>query len=272
MYTRCPECQTLFRITAVQLEARAGLVRCGRCRAVFQAGQFLLATLPDAPAAAASAEPVRTHTPHAAAGSPPRQAAAPGGAAARQDRRVPAAVEDAGIPTVSEQEPSLVPHTPARTRTVFWLLGNVLLLAVLVAQVGYFYRDELARYPELRPALEVLCRTIACRIETPRDASRIELLEATRVEPHPHYENALRIRVSMVNRAPFAQPYPWLELSLTDRAGNLIARRRFAPAEYLGRAPAPEEMLPVDVVKNATFGVTDPDGKSAGYEIRLVHP
>ncbi len=265
MYTRCPECQTLFRITHEQLKARAGLVRCGRCRTVFQAERFLLEALPATTPAVVEPKTAENHT-HLVAADATRGAAAPAGhRGAEQERPL---AEDAGIPTVSDQDRLLVP----RVRTVFWLFGNVLLLALLATQAGYFYRDELARYPGLRPVLEVLCRTLECRVETPRDASRIELLGASRVEPHPRYENALRIRVSMVNRAPFAQPYPWLELSLTDHAGNLIARRRFAPAEYLGRVLTPEEMLPVDVVKNATLDVTDPDGKSFGYEIRLVHP
>jgi predicted Zn finger-like uncharacterized protein len=43
--TRCPHCDTVFRITAEQLKARAGKVRCGSCSTVFNA----LAALIDAP-------------------------------------------------------------------------------------------------------------------------------------------------------------------------------------------------------------------------------
>ncbi|MEK7840526.1 MAG: MJ0042-type zinc finger domain-containing protein, partial [Pseudomonadota bacterium] len=46
MYTRCPECQSTFRITPAQIKVRAGLVRCGRCRTVFQSDQHLLRRLP----------------------------------------------------------------------------------------------------------------------------------------------------------------------------------------------------------------------------------
>ncbi len=49
MVTRCPSCGTAFRVTAGQLEARSGRVRCGRCRAVFDAQ----ATLTNPPATAA---------------------------------------------------------------------------------------------------------------------------------------------------------------------------------------------------------------------------
>ena len=51
MKTRCPDCQTTFRVTPEQLKARAGRVRCGQCRSVFNALDSLLdetgtATLP----------------------------------------------------------------------------------------------------------------------------------------------------------------------------------------------------------------------------------
>ncbi|HZX32836.1 MAG TPA: DUF3426 domain-containing protein [Rhodocyclaceae bacterium] len=47
MRTRCPRCQTIFRITSEQLRARAGKVRCGHCQSVFNA----LETLIEEPAA-----------------------------------------------------------------------------------------------------------------------------------------------------------------------------------------------------------------------------
>lgn len=51
MKTRCPDCQTTFRVTPEQLKARAGRVRCGQCQSVFNALDSLLdetgtATLP----------------------------------------------------------------------------------------------------------------------------------------------------------------------------------------------------------------------------------
>ena len=35
--TKCPQCAALFRVVADQLKLRGGLVRCGQCRAVFDA-------------------------------------------------------------------------------------------------------------------------------------------------------------------------------------------------------------------------------------------
>lgn len=45
--TRCPECQTAFRVTPEQLQARSGKVRCGHCHGVFNALAHLIDTVPD---------------------------------------------------------------------------------------------------------------------------------------------------------------------------------------------------------------------------------
>ncbi|MEO8537670.1 MAG: MJ0042-type zinc finger domain-containing protein, partial [Betaproteobacteria bacterium] len=41
-FTRCPGCATVFRVTAEQLALREGQVRCGQCRAVFDANDHLV--------------------------------------------------------------------------------------------------------------------------------------------------------------------------------------------------------------------------------------
>lgn len=46
MHTQCPECNTVFRITAEQLNAAGGRVRCGECHAVFNAAQHLFDQAP----------------------------------------------------------------------------------------------------------------------------------------------------------------------------------------------------------------------------------
>jgi predicted Zn finger-like uncharacterized protein len=56
MLTRCPHCQTHFRVTAEQLKIRQGKVRCGACQEVFDALDSLsdeaLVTPPASPATA----------------------------------------------------------------------------------------------------------------------------------------------------------------------------------------------------------------------------
>lgn len=66
MLSRCPACATVFRVDTVQIRAREGRVRCGRCSAVFDAldamvdiSTALPAATPDIPAALVQAEAAR---------------------------------------------------------------------------------------------------------------------------------------------------------------------------------------------------------------------
>lgn len=54
--TRCPHCQTRFRVTPAQLELREGLVRCGACREIFSGLDHLLNNPEEIEALAPSAE------------------------------------------------------------------------------------------------------------------------------------------------------------------------------------------------------------------------
>lgn len=67
MLTTCPECHTSFRVSQAQLDHRRGLVRCGRCSAVFNAYDTLLPELatPAADTAAATTAAYRAPAPPA---------------------------------------------------------------------------------------------------------------------------------------------------------------------------------------------------------------
>ncbi|MHB8536172.1 MAG: DUF3426 domain-containing protein, partial [Sulfuricaulis sp.] len=175
--------------------------------------------------------------------------------------------ENADIPTVTELKALVKPRFP--WRATFWGIGNVLLLALLSGQFLFFYHDSLAKNPAWRPAVAEFCRYAGCELRPLQNIALIDLLQTT-IAPHPKYENALRIRSTLVNRAPFAQAYPWMEVSLTNNAGHVIARRTFTPAQY--RETPPTITLAPNVVAATLLDVTNPDGKAVGYEIRLVRP
>lgn len=257
MYTRCPDCRTVFKITEAQLIAREGRVRCGKCAAVFHAEQHLF----NEPPAIAAQEPTQAS-----------DAARGGGDAETTERKpVPVAVatDPGGIPTVTEL--TLLARPGRRIPLVFWALGDVALLLLLGLQLAYFYRDELAQYPELRPPLLAFCERLDCEIRERRDVSQVEILEQTRIAPHPKYENVLRIHVVLVNRAAYAQNYPLIEVGLTDSGGNLLARRAFSPGQYLEPSAVEGRLLP-NIVASAQLNVTNPNNKAVGYEVRLVTP
>lgn len=244
MHTRCPQCQTTFALTEAQLTARGGLVRCGRCQTVFRADRSLV----DAPDTRRRRQPV-----------PGKQ------------------TEVVAPPVTAENsiEPPLVTDTtpyapPARTRPAFWALGILLMLLGLATQALLFYSDRLIRrQPALEPVLAEICERLGCTLELPRDVTRIELMD-TRVAPHPVYDRALRVYATLVNRAPFAQPLPILEVTLLDSRGDALARRQYLPRDYLPDGEALTEGMPPHLAIDVRLDITSPGGAAAGYEVRVV--
>jgi predicted Zn finger-like uncharacterized protein len=269
MYTQCPACLTTFKVTPAQLAARGGVVRCGICSAIFHAEQRRLQVAPQPAPPAAAPEPEDTPPPET--GQRRRTDKDRRATTRRRRDKIKSApvppVEEADFPIVTEWQTSAKPHP--RWRAVLWGLGDLLLLLLLAGQFVYFYRDELARIPSWRPLVAKFCGYARCELRPLQDVTAIELLETT-IAPHPQYDNALRIRTTLVNRAAFPQNYPWMEVSLTDNGGRVIARRTFTPAQYLP-APTPGGMSS-NVVATTLLDVTNPDGKAVGYEIRLVTP
>jgi predicted Zn finger-like uncharacterized protein len=278
MYARCPECQTIFRITPAQLRAHAGMVRCGQCHEVFRADVHgtLSAASGLEPAATEPKPPGQRPT----AVKPAKSAATPGkktkrraaGTAGRKARKSPASVAGPvdDIPHISAP---LLPHR-ARPRIpqMLWGLASLVAVLVLVGQLGFLYRHDLARAPELLPLMTRFCELLDCDIHPPRRPVLIELLDQTRIAPHPKYENVLRLRAAMVNRTEAAQTYPLMEVSLTNSNGELLARRTFQPREYLEQPASAAAPMPTGVVMNALIDVTNPDNRAVGYEIRLLWP
>ncbi|MEJ2115208.1 MAG: zinc-ribbon domain-containing protein, partial [Gammaproteobacteria bacterium] len=41
MYTKCPECRAVFRVTTEQLNMAEGLVRCGICDSIFNGIEYI---------------------------------------------------------------------------------------------------------------------------------------------------------------------------------------------------------------------------------------
>jgi predicted Zn finger-like uncharacterized protein len=253
MNTRCPKCRTTFAVTDEQLQARGGVVRCGHCGQVFRADHHRVRTMPPTP------RPARPKPSRARGrGQPALAGAGNSPAVAAGERR---------LPTIEEL---LTGGTRARTRTIFWVAGNVLAAAALLAQLVHFYANSVVEWrPWTRAYLEPVCSVLQCALQTRIDTGLIEIT-ASGVAPHPRYVNALLLHVTMINRAEFAQPYPLMEVSITNRHGAVIGRRVFPPDAYL----AEQKTLPTDMIPNlvvhAKLEFTSPGEHADGYEIRLL--
>ncbi|MDP1708594.1 MAG: zinc-ribbon and DUF3426 domain-containing protein [Gammaproteobacteria bacterium] len=265
MYTQCPLCNTQYLIIAAELKAALGKVRCAHCDSAFNA----LSRLSDTPLETAAA--------------PSASLLAADSMAGDETGASPAAVISASMaptgpmisdlidtpPRIMMEEFACPRRRPYRALgTALWSMGIVFLLALLLAQYAYATRDNLARSPALRPLVEQLCTLVEmfahCAMPLRRNLTQIEL-QGQYVRPHPHFQNTLLVSVTLLNKAPFAQPYPALELTLADFNGALVGHRRFQPADYLlpdvdiGRGMAPQTVTTVRLDMVTPSASANPD-------------
>lgn len=118
-----------------------------------------------------------------------------------------------------------------RKMGLIWALLALILLVALAGQLVYFMRDKLAAaYPEFRPQLAQLCATLDCTLSLPRDTRQVQILGSDlQTENTDH----LSLEITLANRAAHAMAWPVLELTLMDVEDQPVARRMFAPSEYL---------------------------------------
>lgn len=169
---------------------------------------------------------------------------------------------------------------PARLRSTFvtesaprrplrWLAGLLLMLvlaaALLIQLVMFRSSTLLSLLPALQPLVSQLCTRLPCLYTGPVDISRIKLVSRD-IRVHPQQKNALLISATFVNRAPFPQPYPDLTITLSDLSGEIVARRRFTPRDYLGREVSSLQLLPPDKPVQVTLAVVDPGKDAVNFE------
>jgi hypothetical protein len=150
-----------------------------------------------------------------------------------------------------------------------WLPGTLSvlgLLLLLLVQVGYFFAVPLLEFPSLRSTAELVCAPLGCRVPPRVDVEHIELLSSS-VAPLGQPTRGLRVSFSLVNRAAFVQPFPSVELTLTNHEGRTLARRSFPPAGYISGGG--DALMPINVAVDAHLDVTSPTALDMGYALRL---
>lgn len=280
MLTKCPECKAVFRITQNQLKQAYGKVRCGQCNTVFHG--------PDNRADKLSST-TKTQTDTGRQGYitaqqtgqeeqekevehiPLPNLIAEQGPEERQ--RDP--IEEEGrwqqiLLGIPQPGPTAVPDPkplkPSLATASFFTLITLVLL--LLGQFTFFNRDHLNWPIPMRGIFTDLCDFIGCTTEPVRDIDRIEILNRN-VLAHPSIPKALMITATFANIAPFPQPYPNLQISLTNLQGKLIAARRFSPQDYISGTQKFLKLMPPGQPVNASIEVLDPGNGAVAFEFQF---
>lgn len=305
MYTQCPDCLTVFELDMATLTSAHGRVCCGYCSAEFDTLQNLSSTPPNPDSTRLTQHPRQTSLPRLLESiwQPPLQrdpgepstqttdsvqpAQQPEAAtslvltdpqATDQSTSVadPASIEpqastigestdvELPLPTVADI-PDFV-QTPQHNG--LWWLGGLLLTVVLPAQIIYAERAMLIRNNLSRSWVERVYQSIGKPLPLVRDPSLLQLLDRD-IRPHPSVTGALLISANLRNRAPFPQPYPVVEVILSNLQGQRIAMRRFRPQAYVSNRTQQLLGLPAGGTAAISFEVVDPGQKAVAFEIHL---
>ncbi|VFR66410.1 Probable transmembrane protein [plant metagenome] len=177
----------------------------------------------------------------------------------------------------------------ARLRRQLWGWACVLALLLAVGQGLLVYRTQLAlAVPALRPALELLCQPLQCKVGYARRAERISIMSSSLQPPPAGSAGAnesgrpdaggpdagrpdLILHVVLRNRYTQPQEWPALMLSLTDLSDTVVARRMLTAADYL---PAGRQRGPLAAGEEVTLAVPLRTGGLSvnGYQIDKFFP
>lgn len=268
--TLCPFCNTRFNISAAQLEAYRGLMRCEHCTQAFDARTNYIPDQPvDTHAIAEAPQAVDQHT------AVEDEEVTP---LFKEEKPVKLLIQDVkqhnfrinsatGKTVASSAEAERGSGNKCRR----WLTRTAaaFLLLLMMLQAVYFFRIDIAAHqPYLKPSLNGACRLLGCSVPLPQKSTLMSI-ESSDMAHDP--ANHMILNAQLRNHATYPQAYPQLELTLNDIQDKPLARRTFKPEDYL---PSPENAQ-VGLLAGREFGVRlyldTTDLKPAGYRLVLLY-
>jgi hypothetical protein len=240
-------------VNAVLLAGGGGRYRCGKCNKVNNALEALFDEWP-----AAGARPP-------AAGELPVLGLSLDLQAAARARQAPGGAGE----TAGGADAAAASGAPLRWLVrLGWIGAAIALTAFIAFQVSEFLGKPLLDRAPVRAATERLGLREPPAAVPYRDLQRIHVV-SRELRSHPSQSGWLRLSVTIVNRASRAQPWPDLEVTLLDVAGQVVAQQRFSPADYLAdgrltsRGMTPQAYLPL------VLDFEDPGRQAVGFELEF---
>ncbi len=297
---RCGECQHVFNALDTLIEEPALVIAShppsAREPEPAPAGDQEIAVPPaptlesaDVPAAASDREPIEAEesvvdTPGEAFTAPktdgaapelPPEPATPGDASLEAISIAPAPEsefrpDDPPGETADWDDSYVEPPPPPRRWP--WMIGGLLALLALGLQAALAYRVELAvLWPESRPLLLAACGTLGCELALPAKVALVGI-EASDLHPDAAQKGRLALTATLKNRAPFAQQFPHLELTLTDTADKAIVRKVLSPEQYLPRNTAIARGMAPNADLAVAIALDAGELPASGYRLYIFYP
>ena len=292
--TRCPYCETQFRVMPQQLALRDGVVRCGACREIFNGNDYLSEriTLTDTLANSHTADD--TAGPITLLDLGPVQDSARSSESNMQEEldALSKAISDlqnkpwskpaaSGLSTIDEEEPE--PSAPGfvqearerqrtgRTWRILLAIGVPLLLIALSAQLSYLFRNEIAAHsPEAARYMRAACRRIGCTITLPAQIDALSI-ESRQLQALPGQDHHFELVILLRNISNTSQTWPALDLQLNDAIGQAEIRKIFMPSDFL-KASEVRAGIPAASEREIRLRFELSGDPAYGFNIRIFYP
>ncbi|WP_240906230.1 DUF3426 domain-containing protein [Thermomonas sp. HDW16] len=155
---------------------------------------------------------------------------------------------------------------PPRSRRGEWI-ALALLLLVLLAQLFFSQRAQLAADARWRPLVITTCGALGCSVPAWHEPTAFSMLSRD-VIAVPGRPGVLRVQASFRNDAAWPQPWPALVLMLSNAEGRQLGARRFQPRDYLGDAPKDALLVPGQATQLA-FDIVEPAAGIVAFDFRF---
>jgi len=278
LFTRCPGCKTIFRVTEPQLALRQGQVRCGHCRTVFNGRDELIALDPPAldgednetDELAAGPPTVTLRSAHALDPPPPPETPVSPG----RDFRESVAVDEPPVEVQDyENRFSGGARKPvSRTWKVLGAIAIPLLVLSLALQAIVHFRDALAaHFTWTKPALVTVCTVLGCSVRPLRNADSLSI-ESSDLKEDPAHKGLLILSATLRNRGSVPIAFPHVEPTLTDAQDQIVVRRALAPSDYLSGTANAAVGIPGNGEVPLRLFIDASATSQAGYRLYLFFP
>lgn len=307
--TRCPQCAAAFKITAAQLDAKKGKVRCGACNSIFNATQTLEPILPTqavptlevpptfsvaVPAKPFSVKPstFRSLTPEKSRPSvyypAPLIVKAKKPSDLEQKSNASERLEptwESGLDkTTTPQEAATLAAPIKGEASTDWLkpkyppmyramkIGVVICFLILAIQIVYLSREAwVARFPSQLIHAQALCRFFGCTVALPKDISAMTL-DNDNLKILEGKKRSVQLQAILHNQANVAQTLPHLRVKFFDRQQRLLAQYAVSPVVYLASHTQKPQWLAMqsDLPIQFTLGVHEL--AITDYQLSVFYP
>lgn len=272
--TRCPHCQTAFRVRPEQLAQAQGWLRCGQCLEPFDSTGLVVPWVPDTQETARVDVRDLLQTQDRGESPMPSSAVADGGdallafeqALATFPGRPDAAAPDEASPQADAALPvmALPAESAGPERRGVWIGWSVLLTLLLVVQLGWLARGWWWHAPSLGSSVQAWCASLGCVVPAGRDPGQLRI-ESSRFVAD---EAGHRLEWVLHNKSPWPVRMPAIELTLTGDGDAVLVRRVLVPAEVA----APERLSPGQTWEGRLRLIPEGGLAVIAYRLRIFYP